>query len=53
MCAEQRVKRVSIPHAEEPVVSRSRQEVEAVAVRGSGGGEAQGRYGGRVTCELL
>lgn len=41
------------PHAEQAIVCGSRQEVEAVAVGGSRGGEAQGRHSGGVSCELL
>lgn len=41
------------PHAEQAIVCGSGQEVEAVAVGGSGGGEAQGRHSGGVSCEPL
>lgn len=50
---EKKKKSLGVPHTEQSVVSRPGQEVEAVAVRRSGRGEAQGRYRGRVTCELL
>lgn len=41
------------PHAEQAIVCGSGQKVEAVAVGGSRGGEAQGRHSGRVPCEPL
>lgn len=41
------------PHAEQAIVCSSGQKVEAVAVGGSGGGEAQGRHSGGVSCEPL
>lgn len=41
------------PHAEQAIVSGSRQEVEAVAVRGSRGGKAKGRHSGGVSSEPL
>lgn len=44
---------VNLPHTEESIVSRPREEVESIAVRWTGGGEAQGRNHGGVTGELL
>lgn len=41
------------PHAEQAIVSGAGQEVEAVAVGGPRGGEAQGRHSGGVSCEPL
>lgn len=41
------------PHTEQAIVCGSGQEVEAVAVGGSRGGEAQGRHSSGVSCEPL
>lgn len=41
------------PNTEQPIVRGPRQEVEAVAVGGPGGGEAQGRHSCGVACEFL